>query len=161
MATLHHSPEKYSFAKSNDKSNNFLSNKPITFYLYYKKCVASEQTFLYTLCISKMASKNTLKKFWLIVRKHVHLQPILRKSIKIAVMQRQKFNIIGGLNIQSTWCLECDSYMHTSSIAAPRYSDRKTLNNLLTLAKAQTSLFWSRLFATFHIARGGSGLLLT
>ena len=41
-------------------------------------------------------------------------------------MQRQKFNILGGLNIQSTWCLECDSYMHTSSIAAPRYSDRKT-----------------------------------
>ena len=76
-------------------------------------------------------------------------------------MQRQKFNILGGLNIQSTWCLECDSYMHTSSIAAPRYSDRKTLNNLLTLAKAQTSLFWSRLFATFHIARGGSGSLLT
>ena len=76
-------------------------------------------------------------------------------------MQRQKFNTLGGLNIQSTWCLECDSYMHTSSIAAPRYSDRKTLNNLLTLAKAQARLFWSRLFATFHIARGGSGLLLT
>ena len=54
-------------------------------------------------------------------------------------MQRQKFNTLGGLNIQSTWSLECDSYMHTSSIAAPRYSDRKT----------------------FHIARGGSGLLLT
>lgn len=54
-------------------------------------------------------------------------------------MQRQKFNILGGLNIQSTWCLECDSYMHTSSIVAPRYSHRKT----------------------FHIARGGSGLLLT
>ena len=33
-------------------------------------------------------------------------------------MQRQKFNTLGGLNIQSTWCLECDSYMHTSSIAA-------------------------------------------
>ena len=65
-------------------------------------------------------------------------------------MQRQKFNTLGGLNIQSTWCLECDSNMHTSSIAAPRYSDRKTLNNLLTLAKAQTSLFWSRLFATFR-----------
>ena len=32
-------------------------------------------------------------------------------------MQRQKFNTLGGLNIQSTWCLECDSYMHTSSIA--------------------------------------------
>ena len=95
--------------------------------------------FLYTLCISKMSSKNSLEKFWLIVRKHVPLQPILQKSIKIAVMQRLKFNILGGLNIQSTWCLECDSYMHTSSIAAPRYSDRKT----------------------FHIARGGSGLLLT
>lgn len=54
-------------------------------------------------------------------------------------MQRQKFNTLGGLNIQSTWCLESDSYMHTSSIAAPRYSDRKT----------------------FHIARGGIGLLLT
>ena len=38
-------------------------------------------------------------------------------------MQRQKFNTLGGLNIQSTWCLECDSYMHTSSIAAPRYSE--------------------------------------
>ena len=61
------------------------------------------------------------------------------KSIKIASMQRQKFNTLGGLNIQSTWCLECYSYMHTSSIAAPRYSDRKT----------------------FHIARGGGGLLLT
>lgn len=36
-------------------------------------------------------------------------------------MQRQKFNTLGGLNIQSTWCLECDSYMHTSSIAAPRF----------------------------------------
>ena len=91
------------------------------------------------LCISKMGSKNSIEKFWLIVRKHVSLQPILRKSIKIAVMQRQKFNTLGGLNIQSIWCLECDSYMHTSSIAAPRYSDRKT----------------------FHIARGGSGLLLT
>ena len=56
-------------------------NLLLTYYLYYKKCVASEQTFLYTLCISKMASKNTLEKFWLIVRKHVHLQPILRKSI--------------------------------------------------------------------------------
>ena len=54
-------------------------------------------------------------------------------------MQRQKFNTLGGLNTQSTWCLECDPYMHTSSIAAPRYSDRKT----------------------FHIARGGIGLLLT
>ena len=97
------------------------------------------QSFLYTLCISKMGSKNSLEKFWLIVRKHVPLQPILQKSIKIAVMQRLKFNILGGLNIQSTWCLECDSYMHTSSIAAPRYSDRKT----------------------FHIARGGGGLLLT
>ena len=61
------------------------------------------------------------------------------KHIKIAVMQRQKFNIFDGLNIQSTWCLECDSYMHTSSIVAPCYSDRKT----------------------FHIARRGSGLLLT
>ena len=76
-------------------------------------------------------------------------------------MQRQIFNTLGGLNIQSTWCLECDSYMHTSSIAAPRYSDRKTLNNLLTLAKAQARLFWSRLFATFHIAPRGSGLLPT
>ena len=97
------------------------------------------QSFLYTLCISKMGSKNSLEKFWPIVRKHVPLQPILRKSIKIAVMQRLKFNILGGLNIQSTWCLECDSYMHTSSIVAPRYSHRKT----------------------FHIARGGSVLLLT
>jgi len=76
-------------------------------------------------------------------------------------MQRQKFNILGGLNIQSTWCLECDSYMHTSGIAAPRYSDSMTVNDLLSLVKAPTSLFWSRLFATFHIARGGSGLLLT
>ncbi len=54
-------------------------------------------------------------------------------------MQRQKFNILGGLDIQSTWGLECDSYMHTSGIVAPRYSHR----------------------TTFHIARGGSGLLLT
>ena len=54
-------------------------------------------------------------------------------------MQRQKFNILGGLNIQSTLCLERDSYMPTSSVVAPRYSQRKT----------------------FHIARGGSGLLLT
>ena len=54
-------------------------------------------------------------------------------------MQRQKFNILGGLNIQSTWCLECDSYMHTSGIVAPRYSHR----------------------TTFHIARGRSELLLT
>ena len=60
-------------------------------------------------------------------------------------MQRQKFNTLGGLNIQSTWCLECDSYMHTSSIAAPRYSDRKTFH----------------IGKTFHIARGGGGLLLT
>ena len=58
--------------------------------------------------------------------------------LKTAAMQRQKFNILGGVNIQSTWCLECDSYMHTSSFVAPRYSHRKT----------------------FHIARGGSGLLL-
>ena len=97
------------------------------------------QSFLYTLCISKMGSKNSLEKFWLIVRKHVPLQPILRKSIKIAVMQRQKFNILGGLDIQSTWGLECDSYMHTSGIVAPRYSHR----------------------TTFHIARGRSELLLT
>lgn len=54
-------------------------------------------------------------------------------------MQRLKFNTLGGLNIQSTWRLECDSYVHTSSIAALYHSDRKT----------------------FHIARGGSGLLLT
>ena len=97
------------------------------------------QSFLYTLCISKMSLKNSLKKIWLIVRKHVPLQPILRKSIKIAVMQRQKFNILGGLDIQSTWGLECDSYMHTSGIVAPRYSHR----------------------TTFHIARGRSELLLT
>ena len=61
------------------------------------------------------------------------------KSIKIAAMQRQKFNTLGVLNIQSTCCLECNSYMLTSSIVALFYSDRKT----------------------FHIARGGSGLLLT
>lgn len=97
------------------------------------------QSFLYTLCISKMGSKNSLEKFWLIVRKHVPLQPILRESIKIAVMQRQKFNILGGLDIQSTWGLECDSYIHTSGIVAPRYSHR----------------------TTFHIARGRSELLLT
>ena len=35
------------------------------------------QSFLYTLCISKMGSKNSLEKFWLIVRKHVPLQPII------------------------------------------------------------------------------------
>lgn len=27
-------------------------------------------------------------------------------------MQRQKFNTLGGLNIQSTWCLEYYSYMY-------------------------------------------------
>ena len=32
-----------------------------------------QQSFLYTLCISKIASKNSLEKFWLIVRKHVPL----------------------------------------------------------------------------------------
>ena len=61
------------------------------------------------------------------------------KSIKIAAMQRQKFNTLGGLNIQSTCCLECNSYLLTSSIVAPFYSDSKT----------------------FHNARGGSELLLT
>ena len=76
-------------------------------------------------------------------------------------MQRQKYDILGGLNIQGTWRFECDSYMHTPSIAASRNLHRTTLNNLLTLAKAQTSLFWSHLIATFHNARGGSGLLLT
>ena len=54
-------------------------------------------------------------------------------------MQRQKFNILGGLDIQSTWGLGCDAYMHTSGIVAPRYSHR----------------------TTFHIARGRSELLLT
>ena len=80
-------------------------------------------------------------------------------SLKSAAMQRQKYDILGGLNIQGTWRFECDSYMHTPSIAASRYLHRTILNNLLTLAKAQTSLFWSRLIATFLIARGGSGLL--
>ena len=84
---------------------------------------------------------------------------IFDNSLKIAVMQRQKYSILGGLNIQGTWCFECDSYMHMPSIAASRNSHKTTLNNLLTLAKAQTSLFWSRLIATFHSARGGSGLL--
>ena len=54
-------------------------------------------------------------------------------------MQRLKFNILGGLNIQSTWCLECDSYMHTSGIVALRFSLKET----------------------FHIARGRSVLLPT
>lgn len=36
------------------------------------------QSFLYTLCISKMGSKNSLEKFWLIVRKHVPLQQFYR-----------------------------------------------------------------------------------
>lgn len=35
------------------------------------------QSFLYTLCISKMGSKNSLEKFWLIVWKHISLQPII------------------------------------------------------------------------------------
>jgi hypothetical protein len=52
-------------------------------------------------------------------------------------MQRQKYDILGGLNIQGTWRFECDSYMHTPSIAASRNSHR----------------------TTFLIARGGSGLL--
>ena len=52
-------------------------------------------------------------------------------------MQRQKYDILGGLNIQGTWRFECDSYMHTPSIAASRNSH------------------WT----TFLIARGGSGLL--
>ena len=52
-------------------------------------------------------------------------------------MQRQIFNMLGGLNIQGTWCFECDSYMHTPSIAASRNSHR----------------------TIFHIARGGSGQL--
>ena len=51
-------------------------------------------------------------------------------------MQRPKFNILGGLNIQSTWCLEGRSYMHTSSIAAPR----------------------SSIDTTFQLARGGCDL---
>ncbi len=51
-------------------------------------------------------------------------------------MQRQIFNMLGGLNIQGTWCFECDSYMHTPGFAASRNQNR-----------------------TFHIARGGSGLL--
>ena len=96
-------------------------------------------TFLYTLCISKIAQKNSSQKFWSVIWKSVHLQPNSRKSIKIAAMQRLKFNILGGLNIQSLLCLECCSCMHTSGIAALCYSHRKT----------------------FHIARGGSGLLLT
>lgn len=76
---------------------------------------------------------------WLVQRKYIPLQPILRKFIKIAAMQRLKFNILGGLNIQSTWCLECDSYMHTSGIVALRFSLKET----------------------FHIARGRSVLLPT
>ena len=62
---------------------------------------------------------------------------IFDNSLKIAVMQRQKYSILGGLNIQGTWRFECDSYMHTPSIAAS--------SNLHRTA--------------FHIARGGSGLL--
>ena len=34
-------------------------------------------------------------------------------------MQRQKFNTLGGLNIQSTWCLECDSYMKSAMLSNP------------------------------------------
>ena len=52
-------------------------------------------------------------------------------------MQRQKYSILGGLNIQGTWCFECDSYMHMPSIAASRNSHKKT----------------------FLRVRGGSGLL--
>ena len=35
-------------------------------------------------------------------------------------MQRQKYDILAGLNIQGTWGLERDSYMLTSSIAPTR-----------------------------------------
>ena len=28
-------------------------------------------------------------------------------------MQRQKYDILGGLNIQDTWRFECDSNLHT------------------------------------------------
>ena len=52
-------------------------------------------------------------------------------------MQRLKYDILGGLNIQGTWCLEFNSYMYTPCIAASRDQHR----------------------TTFLIARGGSGLL--
>ena len=52
-------------------------------------------------------------------------------------MQRQKYDILSGLNIQGTCCFECDSDMHTPNIAVSRNSHRMT----------------------FLIARGGSGLL--
>ena len=94
-------------------------------------------------------------------RKCTFAADFTKNNQKTAAMQRQKLNISEGLNIQSTWCVECDSYMHTSSIAAPRYSDWKSIVNALSLAEAPTSFFWSRLIATFHIARGGSGLLPT
>ena len=51
-------------------------------------------------------------------------------------MQRQKFNILGGLNIQSTWCFEGCSYMHTPSIAAPR----STINTTFQLARGGCDL---------------------
>ena len=52
-------------------------------------------------------------------------------------MQRLKKNTFSKQNIQSTSRFECDCYMHTSRIDAPRYSQSKT----------------------FHIPREGSGLL--
>lgn len=49
------------------------------------------------------------------------------RSHKKAAMQEQE-NILNGQNIQSRWCLECDSYMHTSGIVLPRHSHRKTFH---------------------------------
>lgn len=118
-------------------------------------------TFLYTPCISKIAKKKISKRFGKPHGKVYLCSSFHEKTINIAAMQKKIFNILGGRDIQSAWRLGCDAYMHTPSIVAPRYSESKTMNNLLTLDKAQTSLFWSHFIATFHIARGGSRLLLT
>ncbi len=42
-------------------------------------------------------------------------------------MQRQKFNILAGLNILGARCLECNSYMLMSSIASTRNPRTKGL----------------------------------
>ena len=42
-------------------------------------------------------------------------------------MQRQKFDILAGLNILGNWSLECDSYMLMSSIASTRNPRTKGL----------------------------------
>ena len=44
-----------------------------------------------------------------------------------AAMQRQKFDILAGWNIQGSRCLECDTYMPLSGIALTRNPRTKGL----------------------------------